>query len=133
MKELKERECDACSHFLLAGRVQASTKQLYISGNFAVTCTIAECDLVYTSGMYDSKSFVTGRRRRASHTSMIEVNNEASLFESCLPEKGALPLLCRYEKPSLIFGHYISITHLYVMERIEFVAPYQADIACQIG
>ena len=50
MKELKEHKRDACSNFLLASRVQASTKQLYVSGNFMVTCTVAECNLVYTSG-----------------------------------------------------------------------------------
>ena len=93
MKELKERERDACSNFLLASRVQASTKQLYISGNFTVTGTVAECDLVYASSMYDSKSFVAGCRCRASHTGMVEVNDKASLFESCPLEKRALPLL----------------------------------------
>lgn len=93
MEQFEEGERYARSNFLLAGWVETSTKELHIPGDFAVTGTVAKRDLMYAGSMYYPKSFVAGRRRRASHAGVIEVNDKTNFFECCPLEERAMPLL----------------------------------------
>lgn len=93
MDESKKWERYTRSNIILRCGVESSPKELDVTWNFTTACTVAVGNFVDPICMYDSKSPVDGGRRWTSQPRMVQVDDEAQVFERYPNECRTCPLL----------------------------------------